>query len=68
MILRKKNRSGWVTKGIHRREKSSVLHQDPFSTLRIEAESEERLQQVVCYRAGHETGRLGIEKKRRVKI
>jgi hypothetical protein len=68
MIPRKKGELGWVVKGVHRREKSSMPHQDFFSLLRMEAASEERLQQVVCYRAGHETGILDTEKGRRVKI
>ena len=44
MIPRKKGELGWVVKGVHRREKSSMPHQDFFSLLRMEAASEERLQ------------------------
>lgn len=41
-------------------------HQDLFSALGIEAECEERPQQVVYYRIGDETGGLNLEKRRKL--
>ena len=38
--------------------------QDLLSSLGMRAESEERSQNRVCYRAGNETGGLGVEGRR----
>ena len=42
-----------------------MFHQDPLSPLGMGAESEERPQQKSCYRPGDETGRLGMEERRK---
>lgn len=40
-----------------------MFHQDLFIPLEKGAENKERLLQVVCYRAGDETGGLGVEER-----
>lgn len=53
-----------VAEGVHRREENRVSHQDLFSTLGMEVQSEERPQQIACYRDGDELEGLGIEKRK----
>lgn len=57
-----------VSEEVHRREESWVFRQDQLSAQRKGTKSEERPQQVVCYRAGNETGGLDMEERRGVKI
>lgn len=54
--------------GVHKRGESRVCHQGLCSSLGTRAESEERPQQLVCYRAGDETGDWIWRRGGRVKI
>ena len=47
--------------GSHRREEIRVYYQSLLSPLGLGAESEERSQQVLCYRAGNVSGGLDLE-------
>lgn len=47
---------------VHKKKESKVFYQCLLSHLRIEIESEEKPQQIICYRAGDRTGRLDVEK------
>lgn len=42
-----------------------VCHQDLLSLLAMGMEREERPQLVVCYKSGDETGRLGLEERKK---
>jgi hypothetical protein len=53
---------------VHRREESRVFYKDWLRFLEIGAESKERPQLLVCYRAGDETGNCIWRTGGRVKI
>ena len=57
---------GWKVgaEGDHKWEESRMFHQDLVRPLGMKAESEERPQQVDGYRAGGETGDLGVAERR----
>lgn len=50
--------------GFHRRRESRMLHRDQLSTLVLVAESEERLEEKVCNRAGVWIGGLNLEEQK----
>lgn len=56
LTLRTRDKLGSGLMGVHRKEESRVLQQDLLSPLGLGAESEEKLQQLVCYRDGDRTG------------
>lgn len=51
-------------KEVHGEEGKRVFHQDLLISLGMGAESEERPQQIVCYRAGRETRELDLGERR----
>ena len=57
-VLRPVRDGKWLmrTDSIHRRNENRVFHQDLLSPLGMRAENKERPGQVVCYRAGDDTG------------
>lgn len=52
---------GWGSKIVHKKGKIRVFHQYLLSFLGKGTESEERPQQAVYYRTGHETRGLNLE-------
>lgn len=55
---------GWEAEGDHRRVEIRVFYLDLLSPLVMGAESEEKPQQVVSYRAGGETWALDLKEWR----
>lgn len=53
-------RKGW---GVHKRNESRVFHQYLFSPWEYGEESEQKSQQIACYRAQDETGGLDMEQR-----
>lgn len=54
-----------MTNAVYRREKSRVLLRNLLSPLGMGSEREERLKQVICYRAGDESGGLVLEERKK---
>lgn len=54
-----------LTNAVYRREKSRMLLRNLLSPLGMGSEREERLKQVICYRAGAESGGLVLEERKK---
>lgn len=54
-----------VTNAVYRREKSRVLLRNLLGPLEMGSEREERLKQVIYYRAGDESGGLVLEERKK---
>lgn len=54
-----------MTNVVYRREKSRMFLQNLLSPLGMGSEREERLKQVICYRAGDESEGLVLEERKK---